>query len=119
MGPARCVAGRAQRRLLAAALISIVTSCRASPAGAAEATAEQIDQGRELYTQFCATCHGRDMVNTGGFAFDLRTFPKADLERFKSSVANGKGQGMPAWRDQLSDEDIALLWAYVESGGHN
>ena len=59
------------------------------------------------------------MVNTGGFAFDLRTFPKADLERFKSSVTNGKGQGMPAWRDQLSDEDIALLWAYVESGGHN
>ena len=119
MGPAQGLAGRAQLRLLAAALISIVTSCRASPAGAAEATAEQIDQGHEIYAQFCSTCHGRDMVNTGGFAFDLRTFPKADLERFKSSVENGKGQGMPAWRDQLSDEDIALLWAYVGSGGRN
>ena len=119
MGPAQGLAGRAQLRLLAAALISIVTSCRASPAGAAEATAEQIDQGHEIYAQFCATCNGRDMVNTGGFAFDLRTCPKAALERFKRSVANGKGQGMPAWRDQLSDEDIALLWAYVGSGGRN
>jgi mono/diheme cytochrome c family protein len=108
-----------QARLLVAILMTAATSCRAGAARAAQPTPDEIDQGRELYTQFCATCHGRDMVNTGGFVFDLRTFPKAGVERFKSSVANGKGQGMPAWRDQLSDDDIALLWAYVGSGGQN
>jgi mono/diheme cytochrome c family protein len=32
-------------------------------------------------------------------------------------VLNGKGRAMPAWRDKLSDEDVAGLWAYVRSGG--
>jgi mono/diheme cytochrome c family protein len=34
-------------------------------------------------------------------------------------VLNGKGQGMPAWRDKLADDDLTLLWAYVRSGGGN
>jgi len=89
-----------------------------APARADEPTAEQVDQGREVYEEFCAMCHGRDLVNSGGFAFDLRTFPKADFDRFRNSVLNGKGQGMPAWRDRLSDDDLSLLWAYVRSGGN-
>jgi mono/diheme cytochrome c family protein len=24
---------------------------------------------------------------------------------------------MPAWRDKVSDEEVANLWAYVRSGG--
>jgi mono/diheme cytochrome c family protein len=57
------------------------------------------------------------MVNPGALSFDLRKFPKDDFERFKGSVLNGKGRAMPAWRDKLSDEDVAGLWAYVRSGG--
>jgi mono/diheme cytochrome c family protein len=106
-------------RLLAAMLMTVAASSRVLPTRAAAATPEEIDQGRDLYTQLCATCHGRDMVNTGGFAFDLRTFPKDGFERFRGSVANGKGQGMPAWREQLSDDDIALLWDYVAIGGRD
>ena len=30
-------------------------------------------------SDMCATCHGRDMVNAGGFSFDLRKFPKDDV----------------------------------------
>jgi Cytochrome C oxidase, cbb3-type, subunit III len=58
-----------------------------------------------------------DMVNPGTLSFDLRKFPKDDPARFRNSVLNGKNQGMPAWRDKLSDDDIAALWAYVRSGG--
>lgn len=75
------------------------------------------EQGRELYHELCATCHGRDMVNPGGITFDLRKFPKDEAARFKTSVLNGKGQAMPAWADKVSDEDMANLWAYVRSGG--
>jgi mono/diheme cytochrome c family protein len=76
-----------------------------------------IEQGRDLYADTCAVCHGRDMVNAGTLAFDLRKFPKDDFARFRDSVLNGKNQAMPAWRDKLTDEDVAALWAYVRTGG--
>ena len=77
----------------------------------------KIDQGRELYGEFCVACHGRDLVATGPLTFDLRKFPKDDAARFKDVVLNGKGQAMPPWREKLSDEDVMLLWEYVRSGG--
>src|SRR5215210_9312194 len=77
----------------------------------------KIDQGREIYGEFCVACHGRDLVSTGPLTFDLRKFPKDDAARFRDVVLNGKGQAMPPWRDKLSDEEVALLWAYVRSGG--
>jgi mono/diheme cytochrome c family protein len=86
-------------------------------AGAAEPTEAEMDQGREVYGDFCATCHGRDMVNPGGVTFDLRKFPKDDFDRFQNAVLNGKPPAMPPWRDKISDDDLKLLWAYVRSGG--
>jgi mono/diheme cytochrome c family protein len=88
-----------------------------APATGPGSEADLIDQGRDLYGDMCATCHGRDMVNAGGIAFDLRKFPKDDFARFRASVLNGKNQAMPAWRETLSEEDVAALWAYVRSGG--
>ena len=81
------------------------------------AESDLIEQGRDLYADTCAACHGRDMVNAGGIAFDLRKFPKDDFARFRSSVLNGKNEAMPAWRDKIDDSDLAALWAYVRSGG--
>ena len=77
----------------------------------------KIDQGREVYGEFCVACHGRDLVSTSPVTFDLRKFPKDDFNRFKEVVLNGKGQAMPAWREKLSEQDVTLLWAYVRSGG--
>lgn len=56
------------------------------------------------------------MVNAGTTVFDLRKFPVEDRERFFGSVANGKG-GMPSFKDSLTNEQIALLWAYVGTRG--
>jgi cytochrome c6 len=79
--------------------------------------ADPAEQGREVYGEFCVTCHGRDMVAPGAISFDLRKFPKDDFERFRNAVLNGKGQAMPPWRGKISDEDLNDLWAYVRSGG--
>jgi mono/diheme cytochrome c family protein len=84
---------------------------------AAEPSEAQVDQGREVYGEFCVTCHGRDMVAPGTVSADLRKFPKDDFERFRNVVLNGKGQAMPPWREKITDEDLTTLWAYVRSGG--
>lgn len=100
-------------RITAVALFSLVgcsTRCMAAEAAAA------VEQGGELYRQYCESCHGRNMITASGLAFDLRKFPKDDAGRFRTSVMNGKG-GMPSWRDTLTDEDVANLWAYVRIGG--
>ena len=101
-------------RVLAALILAAALG---GAARAADATDAEIDQGRQVYDDFCVTCHGRDMVNPGGVTFDLRKFPKDDFERFRNSVLNGKPPAMPPWRDKLGDEDLKLLWAYVRSGG--
>ena len=81
------------------------------------ARADDADLGREVYDDFCVTCHGRDMVNPGGVTFDLRKFPKDDFERFRNVVVNGKAPAMPPWREKISDDDLKLPWAYVRAGG--
>jgi mono/diheme cytochrome c family protein len=107
--------GRAPTRYILPIFALIAALHSPSPAPAAEA--DLVEQGRDLYGDICATCHGRDMVNAGTISFDLRKFPKDDLARFRNSVLNGKNQAMPAWRDKITDEDLTALWAYVRSGG--
>ena len=79
-------------------------------------TPEQLNQGREVYDEFCQVCHGRDMISPDLVTFDLRKFPKDDATRFRSSVLDGKGTAMPAFQGRISDEDVTLLWAYVRGG---
>jgi len=83
----------------------------------AGARADDADLGREVYDDFCMTCHGRDMVNPGGVTFDLRKFPKDDFARFRNAVLDGKPPAMPPWRGKIGDDDLKLLWAYVRGGG--
>jgi mono/diheme cytochrome c family protein len=71
------------------------------------AWADDVDVGREVYDDFCVSCHGRDMVAPGGVTFDLCKFPKDDFERFRKAVLEGKPPAMPAWRDKISEDSSA------------
>jgi mono/diheme cytochrome c family protein len=109
-------------RAYAGLLAGFVLCVAAAPArgtGTAEQppTTQEFDKGAALYSQICSHCHGPDMVNPGNVSFDLRKFPHNDRARFFNSVTNGKG-GMPPWKDVLSQQEIAAIWAYVRSGGH-
>ena len=81
----------------------------------AEANADLVPLGAQLYAHHCSHCHGFSMVNSGAIAFDLRKFPHDDKARFVNSVTNGKNGRMPPWGDLLSREDIDKLWAYVSN----
>jgi mono/diheme cytochrome c family protein len=104
------------RRTFFAALTAGSALLVGQAAQAQDPTPEQIDQGRQVFDDLCATCHGRDMVSPGLVTFDLRKFPKDDAARFRNSVLNGKGTAMPSWQGKVSDEELGLLWAYVRGG---
>lgn len=82
----------------------------------AQGSAEAVERGRALYNEYCLICHGHEMVSTGA-VFDLRRFPKDARERFTRSVTDGKPPGMPAWKGQVNERELELLWAFVLSGG--
>jgi mono/diheme cytochrome c family protein len=91
----------------------VLLAMAALPAVAQQATPspEQVKAGAELYARNCSPCHGTRMLDPQG-AFDLRTFPPDERERFFNSVRRGKNQ-MPPWGDLLKPEEIEALWAYV------
>ena len=113
-GPAKPVPRRplgsavALLALLPLSTLAQVTGGRFEPA--------QIEAGRDQFHRTCAQCHGRNMVNAGTTVYDLRKFPTDQPDRFQHSVANGKGN-MPSFKDALTPEQIAVLWAYVGSRG--
>jgi mono/diheme cytochrome c family protein len=71
-------------------------------------------KGETLYADYCSTCHGFELKNTGGVTFDLRRLRPADHERFVNSVLNGKSQ-MPPWRGVLDVEQIESIWAFIRA----
>ena len=91
-------------------------NAQADPASPPALDLEAAHAGRSLYTKNCSHCHGFNMVNPGTVSFDLRKFPKEDSGRFFHSVKEGKG-AMPPWKNSLTEDQIKLIWVYVQTGG--
>ncbi len=68
--------------------------------------------GKTLYKDFCAHCHGINMINPGTSSYDLRKYPVEEKASFSDAVNNGKGD-MPAWGDILLPDEIDAIWVYV------
>jgi cytochrome c55X len=97
------------RRLAVALLVAVL----ALPAAARADEPAAAERGRKTYTSYCARCHGLNLVTTGA-AFDLRTFPANDKERFTRSVNKGL-RAMPAWETIAKPGEIDAIWAYIGS----
>lgn len=92
-------------RLLLAAMLFVFVRAYAD---------EKAEAGKRVYTDYCATCHGDDLQNNSGIAFDLRRLKPDEHARFVSSVLRGKN-AMPSWEGALSTEQIEALWAYIRA----
>lgn len=81
-----------------------------------------IEKGQAVYEVNCAVCHGSDgkaQTNLMGSAADL-TDPQyfrngGSLDEITSSIEDGVGNGMPAWKTQLSSDEIKNVSAFVYS----
>ena len=106
-------AGRAPGAI---ALLALALGAGTGRASAQDAGAPPTpERGKQLYQSYCARCHGVNMVNVGGAAFDLRTLTPEERGRFERSVTQGL-RAMPAWGGILKPADVQALWSYVMAG---
>jgi mono/diheme cytochrome c family protein len=99
---------------VAFAVILIALPCAAASAE----DAATVRKGAKIYDNNCSTCHGDDLQNNSGIAFDLRRLHSDEHPRFVNSVLHGKN-AMPAWDGKLSDDQIESLWAYIRANAYN
>lgn len=77
----------------------------------------KIEAGAQTFGDYCSTCHGENLVNTGQTTFDLRRLKANERPRFENSVTNGKNQ-MPPWKGVLNAEQIDGLWSYIRANAY-
>ena len=107
------------------------------PAGAGEAAQQQeeltvMEQGKRVYGRVCQACHQADGKGQSGVFPTLAGSPVVTGEgnRFAALLLHGmQGElvrdgetyngNMPAWGNQLSDEEVAAVMTYVRSSFGN
>jgi quinohemoprotein ethanol dehydrogenase len=80
----------------------------------AAGSAEQIEEGRYLYNLSCAPCHGGNAISSGMLP-DLRYRINAVAPAWQAIVFDGalKTNGMPAWNEYLTVDEVDAIRAYV------
>ena len=79
--------------------------------------------GQQIYQKYCQVCHGVEgdgdgiMTNLIGIMPMDHTNPNEtnslDNQQLVTSILDGKGRFMPAWRGILSETDIEALVSYI------
>ena len=83
--------------------------------GAATTAAASTADGKALYEDNCATCHGK--TGGGGFGPSLKGIQDRFSEADEASIIkNGQGS-MPGFGSDLSAEEIAAIVAYTRTLG--
>lgn len=94
------------------------------------AASAQIARGEEIYAQSCAGCHGESGRGDGPDAAGLSR-PAGDFtdqarmvrlsdDAIRAAISGGKGEsqgGMPAFGDQLGDDDLHAVVSFVRALG--
>ena len=87
------------------------TETQTTPAAGGEQAAAR---GKQVFTESCAGCHTLSDAGSNGSVGPNLDEAQPDREAVEQKVLNGGG-GMPAFRGQLSDDDVAAVSEYVSS----
>lgn len=93
-------------------MLLLVAGCRPSETRTAEGKAD----GRKLYLQHCAGCHGED-GRRGDPETHAANAARMSEDAVRAVILNGKGQTMPAWKDRLEPDEINAVVEYVRGLG--
>jgi cytochrome c oxidase cbb3-type subunit III len=81
-----------------------------------ERNANALSQGQQLFTQMnCVGCHSHGGGGMGPALMDDEWRYGGRIDQIAGSIAEGRPNGMPAWRDKLSSDQMWQLAAYVRS----
>lgn len=90
-------------------------------------TKAELAQGKVIYEQNCASCHGLTGAGDGEKAAGLQSRPASwtdqstlaalSADSMVALVLNGKGE-MPAYRDQLDEDQAYAAAAYIRTLGY-
>lgn len=87
-------------------------SCsQSAPAENVEAPLKNEMPGKMVYIKSCRLCHGQE-GNLGLSGAANLKMTALNVEEIKVVVANGR-KGMPAWKNQLTPEQIQQVSEYV------
>ena len=88
----------------------------ATPAGQAKDPAAQLAEGKKVFAERCASCHGPD--GKGGIGPDLTrqqfTYGRS-TEEVTRSVEEGRPGGMPSFKNDLSHDKVEGVVGYALS----
>jgi mono/diheme cytochrome c family protein len=71
-------------------------------------------QGRSLYYQICAPCHGRN-ASGGGPVPNLKELQGTE-KKFLQIALNGRSdRGMPPWKGKLSEDELRAILAFIQT----
>jgi mono/diheme cytochrome c family protein len=71
-------------------------------------------QGRSLYYQICAPCHGQN-ASGGGPVPNLKELQGTE-EKFLQIALNGRSdRGMPPWKVELSEDELRAILAFIQT----
>jgi len=78
------------------------------------ATKAEIEEGRKVFANTCARCHGGDAVS-GGSVPDLRYASDTTHEMFEEIVLGGARRefGMPSFTGDVTSAQVRLIHAYI------
>ena len=86
-----------------------------SDEGVSTVTTGSSSRGKSLYLTNCAGCHGDDAK--GDYAPNLlQTLHESD-ESLTQTITNGKGDGMPAFDEDLDSQQILDILSWLRSQG--
>ncbi|MBS1846083.1 MAG: PQQ-binding-like beta-propeller repeat protein [Actinobacteria bacterium] len=80
--------------------------------GEAAGAAPNAEAGKEVFAENCSVCHGAT-GHGGNGGPDLTTMPKAKEQKGAEEQVTNGGGGMPAFKGQLSEEEIKNVAGYV------
>lgn len=89
----------------------------ADPASTAfEGNAFEISEGQRNYDWFnCYGCHGNGGGDIGPALMDDEWRYGGSISQIRASIAEGRPNGMPSFRDKLTDRQLWQIAAYVRS----
>jgi cytochrome c oxidase cbb3-type subunit 3 len=78
--------------------------------------APSLAEGQALYTQMnCVGCHAHGGGGMGPALMDDKWRYGGRIDQIAATIAEGRPNGMPAWRGRLTDDQIWKLAAYVRT----